>query len=135
MIVVDTNIISYFYIHSNFNGQAERIHEIDSIWAAPRLWRSEFRNVLISHIRKKRLTFAESIDIFKVAELLMKGNEYDVSSSQVIRLSHESGCSAYDCEYVYLARHLDVRLITEDKKIIKQFPDTAVSMTQFINDH
>ena len=135
MIVVDTNIISYFYIHSNFNRQAERIHEIDSIWAAPRLWRSEFRNVLISHIRKKRLTFAESIDIFKVAEILMKGNEYDVSSSQVIRLSYESGCSAYDCEYVYLARHLDVRLITEDKKIIKQFPDTAVSMTQFINDH
>jgi len=47
-------------------------------------------------------------------------------SDLVLDLASASGCSAYDCEYVALARHLDVKLITTDKQILQSFPETAI---------
>jgi len=44
MIVVDTNVISYFYLNSNYSTLAEETFKKDPLWSAPLLWRSEFRN-------------------------------------------------------------------------------------------
>lgn len=54
-------------------------------------------------------------------------------SDLVLDLASASGCSAYDCEYVALARHLDVKLITTDKQILQSFPETAIGMDVFLN--
>ena len=53
MIVVDTNIISYFYLNSEYSKIAEQTFKKDPVWSAPILWRSEFRNVLTFYLRKK----------------------------------------------------------------------------------
>lgn len=132
MIVVDTNIISYFYLNSDYSEIAEQTFKKDHIWSAPLLWRSEFRNVLTFYIRKKIITLPEAIEIFEYAEELLKENEYEINSMQVLRLSHSSGCSAYDCEFVNLAKDLNVLLVTQDKKVLHNFPETAMSMDQFL---
>ena len=131
MIVVDTNIISYFYLHSNFSELAEKIFIQDSVWAAPLLWRSEFRSVLSFYIRKEILQLAEAVELFESAVDLLKGSEYEINSIQVLELSAESGCSAYDCEFISLAKDLDVPLVTQDQKILKNFPGMSLSMSQF----
>ena len=46
MIVADTNVISYLLLPTGFSEQASQLYRIDPDWAAPELWRSEFRNVL-----------------------------------------------------------------------------------------
>lgn len=43
------------------------------------------------------------------ASVIIGPDPYNVDTLQVLRLSYESDCSAYDCEYVALAEHLDVR--------------------------
>ena len=135
MIVVDTNVISYFYLNSENSTLAEQVFEKDSVWSAPLLWRSEFRSVLTLYLRQNILSLSESIEIFEFAEELLKEKEYEVNAAQVLRLSHESGCSAYDCEFVNLAIDLEVPLVTEDKKVLRNFPDTAVSMKKFVGMH
>jgi len=132
MIVVDTNVVSYFYLNSDYSSLAENVFKKDPRWSVPFLWRSEFRNVLSLYIKKKLLTLAEAIEIFEFAEELLKNNEYNVNSVQVLDLSYESGCSAYDCEFVNLAKDLNVPLVTEDKKVLSSFPDTAISMKKFV---
>ena len=132
MIVVDTNVVSYFYLNSDYSSLAENVFKKDPRWSVPFLWRSEFRNVLSLYIKKKLLTLAEAIEIFEFAEELLKNNEYNVNSFQVLDLSYESGCSAYDCEFVNLAKDLNVPLVTEDKKVLSSFPDTAISMKKFV---
>ncbi|MEA3240058.1 MAG: VapC toxin family PIN domain ribonuclease, partial [Pseudomonadota bacterium] len=74
-------------------------------------------------------------DIFECAEELLKENEYEINSMQVLSLSHSSGCSAYDCEFVNLAKDLGALLVTQDKRILHNFQETAISMSQFLKIH
>ena len=65
----------------------------------------------------------------------MRENEYEINSVQVLKMSHSSGCSAYDCECVNLAKDLDGPLITEDQKVLRSFPGLAISMDQYHETH
>lgn len=132
MIVVDTNIIGYLYLSSERSEQAEKALLMDPEWVAPVLWRSEFRNVLALYIRKGVLSLRDAVRIMEEATSLMQGGEYEVASYQVLQLAGESACSAYDCEFVALARDLGVPLLTVDRQILEQFPDDAVSLDEYI---
>lgn len=133
MIVVDTNIITYLYLPSEFMGQAEQLLEQDPVWTAPLLWRSEFRNVLALYTRKQLIEFEQAIQIMMAAEFLMRENEYEIGSFDVMKLVRESRCSAYDCEFVALAVNLRTTLVTMDQAILRNFPNTAVSLTEFVS--
>jgi len=128
MIVVDSNIIAYLYIPSAFSTAAEKLLNDEPEWAAPVLWRSEFRNILTGYFRRGDLTFAQVRAIQAEAEALMAGNEFDVESDAVFELVQASNCSAYDCEFIALARMLGAKLVTMDGKLLKAFPDKAVAL-------
>ncbi|MBL0379376.1 MAG: type II toxin-antitoxin system VapC family toxin [Desulfofustis sp. PB-SRB1] len=119
MIVVDTDIICSFYLNSEHSAFAEQIFQKDSNWAAPLLWKSEFRNVLALYLRKGIIELSGALEIIGLAEELLNKNVYEVNSFQVLKLTNFSGCSAYDCEFVSLAKDLDTILVTEDKKVLK----------------
>lgn len=131
MIVADTNIISYFLLPTEFSDQASQLYQSDPEWVAPVLWRSEFRNVLALYLRKKLITLAEALILQEEAEALMMDREFTVPSVSILSLADSSICSAYDCEFVALARQLSVKLVTEDKKILAEFPDVAVSLNHY----
>lgn len=132
MIVVDTNIITYLYISGSHSHKVENLLSIDSDWNVPALWRSEFRSVLAQYLRRGLLKLDEALMIIEQAESLMRDNEYQVSSTYVMSLVNSSQCSAYDCEFVALAQHLDVPLITADKKILREFTGIAKSLADFL---
>lgn len=66
------------------------------------------------------------------AATLMNDNEYDVTSLDVLKLAELSECSAYDCEFVALAKDLDIPLITLAKKVLKAFPQYTISLDGYI---
>jgi predicted nucleic acid-binding protein len=128
MIVVDTNIIAYLYLPTDLTSQVERLLESDAEWAAPVLWRSEFRNVTALYLRKRLISFEEAVRIQEEAESLLKEHEYMSLSRDVLSLVQVSSCSAYDCEFIALARSQGVKLVTMDRKILADFPETAISL-------
>ncbi len=132
MIVVDTNIISYLYISGDNSQQSEDLLSSDSHWVAPILWRSEFRNVLSLYLRKNILNLDEILLLIQQAEKLLNDHEYEIPSINIMQLVKNSQCSAYDCEFVALAQYLDVPFITADKKIIREFPDVAKTISSFL---
>ena len=129
MIVVDTNVLAYLYLPGKFSDAAEALLLRDSEWAVPRLWRSEFRNVLATYMRKGLLAYDDALGIHRKAEAVVAGAEYDVAAAQVLRLARDSGCSAYDCEFIALAEHLGVKLVSEDARLCKAFPNRAVPLS------
>ena len=128
MIVVDTNIISYLYLPTEFTTQAENLLLQEVEWVVPVLWRSEFRNVLALYIRKNLLSFEQACFIQNKAEVLFEGREFNLDSYDILQLIKDSDCSSYDCEFVALAKRLEVRLITMDKKLLSTFPKIAFSL-------
>ncbi len=129
MIVVDSNVLTHLYLPSEFTAAAEALLEKDSDWAAPILWRSEFRNILAGFLRRKAITFEQAISLQREAESLLAGAEYEVESSAVLELVRDSDCSAYDCEFIALAMKLDTKLVTMDKKLLRAFPKRAIALS------
>jgi predicted nucleic acid-binding protein len=129
MIVVDSNVLAYLYLPGDYTADAERLLEHDPDWAAPVLWRSEFRNILAGYVRRKALTFEQACSLQEEAESLLAGSEFEVDSRVVLELVRDSDCSAYDCEFIALAMKLDTKLVTEDKKLLRAFPARAVALS------
>lgn len=126
MIVADTNVLAYLYLPGDRTADAEALCRRDPEWAAPVLWRSELRNVLATQMRNERLDLAGAQAIQAEAERLLGGREFAVDSAEVLRVAADSGCSAYDCEFVVLAEYLDVPLISADQRLVERFPGRAL---------
>ena len=131
MIVADTNLIAHFLINSGFTPDASAVYQKDPDWIAPLSWRSELRNALIQSLRHGLLSLDEIISIMNRAEGLMKDSGYQMDSSRVLRLAADSGCTAYDCEFVALALDLGIPLVTSDRALIEKFKHNVVSMKSF----
>jgi predicted nucleic acid-binding protein len=129
MIVVDSNVLAYLYLPGDYTVHAEKLLEQDPDWAAPVLWRSEFRNILAGYTRRKALTFEQACSLQSEAESLLAGSEFEVDSRAVLELVRDSDCSAYDCEFIALAMKLNTKLVTEDKKLLRAFPTLAVALS------
>ena len=128
MIVVDSNVLAYLYLPGEYSESAETLLQHDPDWAAPVLWRSEFRNILAGYMRRKTLSFEQACGMQREAESLLTGAEYEVDSLSVLELVRDSACSAYDCEFVALAVRLDTHLVTMDKQLLRAFPKRAVPL-------
>jgi predicted nucleic acid-binding protein len=132
MIVTDTNLLVYLYVRGQRTAQAEAVLVQDPAWAAPLLWRSEFRNTLVGLVRRRDIDLDDAVRMAHDAERRMGGAEFSVASQLVLQLAIRSRCSAYDCEFVALAQDLRVPFVTADRQVLAAFPSTAVSPTDFV---
>jgi predicted nucleic acid-binding protein len=133
--VVDINILVHLYIRSARSSLAAALLRHDPDWTAPLLWRSEFRNVLALYLRQERLNMFEARQSMDDVTEMMLDWEYEVNSHPILDLVAHSTCTAYDCEFVALARELCVPLVTAERQILQQFPDVAVSLDAFLPSH
>ena len=130
MIVVDTNVLAYLLLPGPKTSLAEALLLDHPQWAAPPLWRSEWRNVLATYLRRDLLNLPAALALMQKAEAILSAHEEPVSSEQVLALASSSRCSAYDCEFVAAAQQLGVPLFTEDQMILSAFPDQARPLHQ-----
>ncbi|MDB4917705.1 MAG: VapC toxin family domain ribonuclease [Gemmatimonadetes bacterium] len=131
MIVVDTNVVAYLLIPGEHTAFARATLARDAEWVAPTLWRSEFRNVLALYMREGELTLAQAAALQDAAEELLAGREQTVASNEVLELAQTSRRSAYDCEFVAVARRLRLPLVTSDRSLRASFAHDTVSLQQF----
>ena len=131
MIVVDTNVIAYLLIPGQYTAAARASLLRDPEWAAPMLWRSEFRNVLALYVRKGELSLRRATTLQETAEELLAGREHFVASSEVLALASVSGRSAYDCEFIAVGRQLGKKVVTSDRPLLASFPDDTIPLSTF----
>lgn len=132
MIVVDTYILAHFWLPSDQSQLSDEVFDKDPEWVAPVLWKSEFRNVVSLYLRKELIDIAKAIMVMEKVETQMRDHQFDVNSTLVLDLVSRSACSSYDCEFVGLAEDLNIKLLTLDKKILREFPDVALHPDAFL---
>lgn len=132
MIVVDTNIIVYMTFATQYSSVVSSLHEKNSVWEAPFLWKSEFLNVLSLYYRKGLIDYQESLNALDFAERLIGLREHKVPAKDIVDVVIHSTCSSYDCEFIVLAEKLGTKLITYDKKMMHEFPAIAVNPEAYL---
>jgi len=132
VIVVDTNIIQYCWVRGQHTELAQAVRKRDPDWHVPLLWRSEMRNVLATYQRRQMLSPSQVAYIMKAASLALAGGEHAIGDDLVLETAGASGLTAYDAEFVVLARVLAVPLVTADKAVLKAMPGQAVTMERFL---
>jgi len=131
VIVVDTNAVVHLLLGGDKTASARRVFSKDPEWAAPILWRSEFRSVLSTLMRRRTLRLSDAFEVARDAEDLLVGREFNVETQTVLELAKASGCTTYECEFVALAQDLGVSLVTSDREILAAFPTLAVAIEDF----
>ena len=76
-------------------------------------------------MRKTLLTLDQALQIQSEMEDFLQNCEYEVTSLDVLRLASISKCSAYDCEFVTLAKSFEIKMVTLDRKLARSFPETV----------
>jgi predicted nucleic acid-binding protein len=128
VIVVGTNVVAYLLLPGPHTALVDDLLIQQPEWAAPPLWRSEWRNVLAGYLRRGVLNLDQALALQQQAEHLVIRHEEPVSSQAVLQLVASSRCSAYDCEFVAAALQLRVPLVTADRAVLAAFPDVARSL-------
>jgi len=131
VVVVDTNVVAYALIEGSKTVLAQRVRERDSMWRLPELWRHEFLNVLSTHARHGGVSSSEADVLWQEAMALLANCELPVDMRKALRLSIQFGISAYDAQYIVLAQSLGVPCVTEDRRLVRAFPDVATSMDAY----
>ena len=132
MIVVDANVVAHFFIEGGKTALARKVREHDPHWIVPEIWRHEFLNILVTSCLFAKLPQATAERIWRDAEDLLRGGIYAPSMQDALSAAVERSTTAYDAEYVVLAKARSVTCVTEDVPLQKAFPETAVSMTVFL---
>jgi predicted nucleic acid-binding protein len=88
--------------------------------------------VLTGYLRRGAIDVARASAIAEDAEAHLRSREYQVSTHDVLRRVASSRCSAYDCEFVVLAEHLGVPLVTNDRDLLADFPKLARRPDRFV---
>jgi predicted nucleic acid-binding protein len=131
VIVVDNSVLAGFAIRADaYHKLAEQALEKDNEWHAPELIRSEFRSVANGYLKK-----GESRDVVDEAASLADDtitSFHRVPHREVFDVLKEAHLSAYDAEYVALARQLGCKLVTTDKKVVDAFPTIAIRLHDFV---
>jgi predicted nucleic acid-binding protein len=134
VIVADTNLLVAYWAGGNGAALAERIRRQDQDWEVPRFWRSEFRNTVVGMVRARVLSADQAVAVATDAERALLAHEHNVVTHDVVALALQSGCTAYDCEFVALAQGLGIPLVTFDREVLRAFPRRAVTPEAFLRD-
>lgn len=129
MIVVDVNVIAYFFIEGDKTTSARDLARRDPDWRLPALWRHEYLNVLATFVREGGATAAEGRALWRRSVELLSPGEQGVDMEAALVIAAENRISAYDAQYIALARQLQTILVTEDRRILRTFPTLARAMS------
>ena len=128
MIVVDTNVMTHLLMGGEDGPAAALLLRQDPEWAAPAILMSELRNVLLGYVRRGVLVPDQAKAMTDDAAVILGDRLATVSGDQVFDIALECNLTAYDAEFVALARTLRVPLATLDNAILRGAPDVAVSL-------
>ena len=128
MIVVDTNVMTHLLMGGEGSADAALLFEQDPEWAAPVILMSGLRNVLLGFVRQGALVSDQAKAMSDDAAEILGDRTAMVAGDQVFDVALECGLTAYDAEFVALARTLGVPLVTLDGAILQGAADVAVSL-------
>lgn len=132
MIVVDTSVVVQLLVDSVDTALVRELALADGDWKAPSLWRAEFLNVLATQWKAGGMSSELMLDLGDQASAFKGLSEHEPSAESVLRTVIEYRISAYDAQFLALARTFHVPLLSLDKKLIRASQGLAYHPQDFL---
>jgi predicted nucleic acid-binding protein len=132
VIVVDTNVLVYYFIEGEKSLLAHQLFVYDPEWIVPLLWRHEFVNILATFARTGTLAVDVTQSVWRNAREALYPHEASAEPDEIIPFAVQNNISAHDAEFLVLAKSRRILCVTEDKELQKKCPHVAVSMGEFL---
>ena len=132
MIVADASLLANYLNPLAPANEAEAVYRKDADWHAPSLWSSELRNTLLKYLRAGILAVSHAEAIMEDAAAVVGTREHAAISAQVLGAAMTYKISAYDAEYIALAKNLGVPLVTFDRKLANAASGIALLPTDYV---
>jgi predicted nucleic acid-binding protein len=130
LIVADTNVVLYATVPAPNSAVAEAVLRRDRDWVAPPIWTVEYVNALLGYRRRSLMSSQQAKSALGQA-LSLVATRSGARPEELLVLAEGCRCSAYDLEFVALARALGVPLVTNDRQVLEAFPGAAVAPDAF----
>jgi predicted nucleic acid-binding protein len=134
VIIVDVNVVAYYFIDGEKTAAARDLMRHDPDWRVPSLWRHEYLNVLATYARRGGATATQARTLWRRALELLGPREEAIDPEAALALAIDHPISAYDAQYVALGQRLGARFVTEDQRLLRAFPGIACTMRSLIDE-
>ena len=125
MIVADASVLIALVVQDHPGAAGvQDVFSHDHEWAAPALWRSEVASGILKYVRADLLDLDQVGPAFDVLEEIV-GTAALRPSPRTVRAAFEAEISAYDAQYVQLARAIGTPLVTLDARLANKLPEIA----------
>lgn len=132
MIIADTCLVFHLFNETFLTVNAQKIRNIDPNWVLPSLWREEYANVLSKLARREGRSVEEAVNHLNYTIEELNSCEVNMDTKKALKISLEYKISVYDAHFVALAIDFNAPLVTEDKEIIKNCSNLALSIHDFL---
>lgn len=127
MVFIDTNILAYLMIQGDRTSAAQELYARDPDWRSEGFILVEFSNILATYVRTKAMTREVGARLLAEAQTFVPGLT-SVPHAHALETAMQFEISAYDARFITLARHMRVKLVTEDAKLRAAVPNWTVSL-------
>jgi predicted nucleic acid-binding protein len=128
VVIIDTNVVAYLLIESDYTAAARLLHRRDDDWRSEAFIMVEFTNVLSASIAARRMNLVRAQRFLADATSLLHGKLALIPHDSVLSLAMQYRVTAYDARFLALAQQLDRRLVTEDPKLRAAAPKLTQSL-------
>ena len=132
MVILDTNVLVHLLFENFTETFSEEVINKAEDWLTPHLTLTEFSNVIVSYYRNKMITYQQALDLYTAINMTVENRTVRCNKKRVLEFALESNLSIYDSEFVTLAKQKETILITNDKKIVRNFPEIALTPKQYL---
>lgn len=131
LIVVDANVLAYSIIEGTLTPLALEVRQRDPHWRLPGIWRHEILNIFTTYVRQGGLSKEKAVKALEDVYAHLIPHEVELGPIETLEMALHHKISAYDAQYVLLARKLGVPCVTEDRALRHAAPQLTVSMEGF----
>ena len=132
MVAVDCNVLVHLLLEGEQTPRARALLKHDADWHSEVLMMVELTNVLATAIRVRKLALKDATMVLTQAEGVVASALHTVSRFDALATAAHYRISAYDAHYLVVARHLGVKLVTEDARLRKSAPELTQSLAEAV---
>lgn len=124
-LVVDASVAVKWVLAEDDSDAAHRVVESGEALHAPRLLAAEVANAIWSRVRRGELERGQAVELVAtVPDMPLQWHPDEAVCVDAVRLALAYDRAVYDCVYLALARRINVRLVTADRRFADALSQT-----------